>query len=107
MNQWIVAVIFLVGNLTAIMPVGLCPCWLMADVGIRHPHLAGNPAQPHPHGYLFDLFQAQEAASPPSVTTVRDWLHRVAAVSLWRLLPGDAIDKTGWLPEIEPPPPRV
>ena len=53
--------------LTAFMPPGVCPCWLMFDPAHHHPHFDGHPEQPHSHEYLLDLFESQTAPAAPMV----------------------------------------
>lgn len=101
---WLILVALV--SLTALTPVGLCPCWLMADVRAYHPHPDGHPERPHGHGYLLELFDAQPVAIVVvALIPAHDLVMFLAHGSLWQWVMGLALGPAGWVsPPIKPPP---
>lgn len=103
----IILLILLVG-LTAFAQPGLCPCWLMVDIQTRHPHPGGQPDQPHGHDYLDDLFSAGLAAvATLSLVPAHALIALLATGNLWRPIADHSSFAHGWMPALEPPPPRL
>jgi len=86
---------------------GVCPCWLMPDPAHQHPHVGANPDEPHSHGYLFDLFQAQTVAAAPLTLVPASIVTALQAASeLWRPLHTLSLPANGWSFAPPVPPPR-
>jgi hypothetical protein len=87
---------------------GLCPCWLLRDVARIHPHLGGDPSQPHTHEYLSNWIDSAPVAAPPILLpTIALVLELALAVALWRSLVSHGVFSRG--SSIPPPlrPPRA
>ncbi len=92
----------------ALMPPGVCPCWLMFDPAANHPHFDGHPEIPHDHEYLFDYFQSQTVAASSLALIPAALLIALQAVSgLLRNLTGHVLLGDGWAYLPPTPPPRV
>jgi len=99
--------LFLAGYLTLAQP-GLCPCWLIADVQKYHPHLFAHPERPHPHGYLFEIFNAESVAvAPPLPIPARTLILASAISSLWWHIGSHAFSVADWAAPPPTPPPRL
>ncbi len=108
MSRPTIALLILLISLTAFAQPGLCPCWLMADVQTRHPHLGGDPGGDHGHDYLNDLFSAGLAAVATfSLIPARTLIALLATGNLWRPIADHSSFAHGWTPTLEPPPPRL
>lgn len=92
--------------LVALAPPGLCPCWLIADVRHIHPHPSGEPDRPHPHDYLFEMFQTQPAhtSEPPLHPTAL--IEHLKDRSVWQAVGDYARVISGWSAAPPTPPPR-
>ena len=99
--------LFLAGYLTLAQP-GLCPCWLMADVLKYHPHPFTHPERPHPHGYLFEIFNAESAAvAPPLPLPARTLILALALSGLWLWIGSHTAIVANWMAPPPTPPPRL
>lgn len=99
--------IFLVG-FTALTQPGLCPCWLIGDVRLYHPHFDAQPERAHSHTYLFELYNSQTVASaPPFPIPARTVILVLGLGSLWRHLTHAALPVAGWAAPPSTPPPRL
>lgn len=99
--------LIVVSLFVAVMPPGLCPCWLMRDVRALHPHPGGFPERPHRHDYLFEIFQSQPAIAVEQVTNpVGRLIEHLLNNSVW--LSGQALTVyvPGWRAAPPTPPPR-
>ncbi len=98
--------IFLAGFMALAQP-GLCPCWLVRDVRLYHPHPGGHPERPHSHGYLLELFNAESAAvASPLPIPARTLILFLALSTVWWCIGGYAPALTGWASPPSTPPPR-
>lgn len=103
---WLILVTLV--SLTALAPVGLCPCWLVADVRTFHPHPDGHPERPHGHGYLFEMFDAQSVAIVAvALIPAHELVRLLAQDSLWQQVIGLTLGAAGWIPPPFEPPPRI
>ena len=108
MSRPVLLFLALLIGLTAFAQPGLCPCWLMADVEIYHPHPDGNPDGDHGHDYLDDLFSAGLAAvATLSLVPAHALIALLTAVQLWQPITHNSTFASGWTPSLEPPPPRL
>jgi hypothetical protein len=94
--------------LTALASPGLCPCWLLRDVGVVHPHLITPESPDHPHDYLFDLHAATaDAAVFVTWTPVGALLTALAAASLWHRSGDPFLHRLDRQPRPLRPPPKT
>ncbi len=108
MSRPVLILLALLVGLTAFAQPGLCPCWLMADVQIYHPHPDGNPDRDHGHDYLDDLFSAGLAAvATLSLIPAQTLIALLTTGILWRPIADNSTFAHGWTPSLEPPPPRL
>jgi hypothetical protein len=108
MRRLTLAALLLVIGLTVLAPPGLCPCWLLADVREIHPHPFLRPELPHPHNYLFELFQADSPAVAPVIPSPAYVLLALLGLSaLWRPVMHQPLTAKGWAAPPPVPPPRV
>ena len=99
--------LFLAGYLALTQP-GLCPCWLIREVRIYHPHPFAHPERPHPHDYLFELYNSQTVASTPSLPTpARALILALALGALWLYVAHTTVAILGWAAHPPIPPPRL
>ncbi|MGH2606254.1 MAG: hypothetical protein ACRDG5_06650, partial [Anaerolineales bacterium] len=49
--------------LIALAQPGLCPCWLLRDTDVVHPHLIAPESPEHPHDFLFEFHTATADAA--------------------------------------------
>ena len=107
MSRLTLALLILLAGSIALAQPGLCPCWLIPDVGKYHPHPDGYPERPHPHGYLLELFNAESAAVvPPFPIPARTLILFLALSTVWWCMGGNAPSLTGWASPPSTPPPR-
>jgi hypothetical protein len=100
--------LWLLAALIALLPPGLCPCWLTADPAALHPHLGQPAAERHGHGYLLEIFTAQPAAAAPEFAGPAAVLLALLAVgAAWRNVYMPALNAGGWHPTLDFPPPRL
>jgi hypothetical protein len=92
----------------ALMPPGLCPCWLMHDVRAFHPHPGGFPERPHRHDYLFDIFQSQQAADMEIMPNpVGMLIEKLLNGSVWQARDMFKVSALNWQSAPPTPPPRL
>ncbi len=95
-------------GLTAFAPPGLCPCWLMMDIRAYHPHPSGHPEASHNHDYLNDLFSTGLAAvASLALIPAHALIALLTTPQLWRHIIHDFTFAHGWIPSLDPPPPRL
>lgn len=108
MRRSVLALSLFVAVVTAFAQPGLCPCWLLPDVTVHHPHLDGHPERPHSHGYLFDLFQTHTvAAAPLTLLSAGHFIALLASAGLWRPLHNLSLYICEWSFSPPSPPPRM
>ncbi|MEK7787602.1 MAG: hypothetical protein AAB658_19530 [Chloroflexota bacterium] len=108
MSRPVIILFILLVGLTAFAQPGLCPCWLMADIQAHHPHPGGYLDRDHGHDYLNDLFSAGLAAvATLSLLPARTLIALLATGNLWRPIADHSSLAHGWVPALEPPPPRL
>ncbi len=108
MSRPALALLIFLAGFTALAQPGLCPCWLVREVRIYHPHPDSHPERPHPHGYLLELFNAEMGATvPPFPTPARTVIVSLAHGSLWRRIGGHAVSVVDWAAPPPMPPPRL
>jgi hypothetical protein len=94
---------------TTLAQPGIPACWLERQACEIHIHLSQHQANsPHTHGYLFDLANADGAATLPSVFIPLSILfllffNTLITRGLARQLTGEGC----WISRPEPPPPRT
>lgn len=70
--------------IVALAPPGLCPCWLLRDAAVLHPHLISPEWPDHPHDYLFEFYAATaDAAVAATWIPLGALLMALAAACLW------------------------
>lgn len=107
MSRPALALLIFLAGFTALAQPGLCPCWLVRDVRIYHPHPDSHPERPHPHGYLLELFNAESAAvAPPLPIPARTLILFLALSTVWWCVGSYAPSLTGWAFPPSTPPPR-
>lgn len=70
-------------KLHAFSPLGLCACWLIADVQYVHPHLGQGPDRPHDYNNLLEIFKAQALVTPPPLMPAQVWVRFTHALTMW------------------------
>jgi hypothetical protein len=94
---------------TALAQPGIPACWLERHACEIHIHLSQRQAEsPHTHGYLFDLANADGAATLPSLFIPLSILFLLIFDTL--IMRGFTRQLTGesrWISRLEPPPPRT
>lgn len=94
--------------LAAFAPPGLCPCWLLRDVAVVHPHVIAPESPDHPHDYLFDLHAATaDAAVAVTWIPVGAVLTALAAASLWHSARDPFLHRLDRQPRPLRPPPKT
>jgi hypothetical protein len=106
MQRPALAVYLILALFVAILPPGLCPCWLMPEPAKQHPHFDWHPERPHGHNYLFDLFQSQTVPALLVASVPLSLLIALQAASGLRRRLGDLVlPPSGWaMPPLTPPP---
>jgi len=94
-------------GLTVLAQPGLCPCWLIPNVKVIHPHPAGNANQPHGHDYLFEMLPAY-AAVIANLAVLPAWalILLLGMAGLWRRMSHVALSGGDTAPRPPFPPPR-
>lgn len=90
---------------TALAPPGLCPCWLLRDVAVIHPHVI-HTHEDHPHEYLFDYTAMGDAAVAGLPLPIGSLLMALTAGALWRETQGSFLDALPWNSRPLVPPPK-
>jgi hypothetical protein len=90
---------------TALAPPGLCPCWLLRDVAVIHPHLM-DTLPDHYHDYLLDFTAMGDAAVAGVPVPLGALLTALTAAALWRKTEDPTLDALSWSPLPLFPPPK-
>jgi hypothetical protein len=106
MSRLLIAFSLFLSLQTALLPAGLCGCWLMVDVAEHHPHPDGHSEQPHSHEYLFDLFNAGTPATATlNVLPADQLVELLNANPLWHQVTDVLAEPSAWSsPPLSPPP---
>lgn len=102
------SVLLFLAGFTVFAQPGLCPCWLMVDVQKYHLHPFAHPERPHPHDYLFEIFNAESAAvAPPLPLPARTLILALALSGLWLWIGSHTASVANWMTPPPTPPPRL
>lgn len=91
--------------ITALAPPGLCPCWLLRDMAVIHPHVM-NTSLDHHHDYLFDFIAMGDAAVAGLPVPLGALLTALMAAALWRKTERFFLNARSWSPLPLFPPPK-
>jgi hypothetical protein len=104
---FLVAILVFLASLTAFAQPGLCPCWLIEDVGEVHPHFDRHPERPHAHNYLFEMFPAGTAVlAEPGLLPAASLILLLGLAALWQPRHDATIFSRARAPLPLTPPPR-
>jgi hypothetical protein len=106
--RWIGLFIFFHVFLTALMPPGLCSCWINPARETVHVHFGHAHAESsHSHGYLSKLSDADAGGVLPLLIIPAALLVVLLSQTniFWRI-PSALSHSREWKPKVAPPPPR-
>ncbi len=100
-----VALPALLAGILPVTPPGLCPCWLLDHI---HPHPFAHSELPHSHDYLFWMFSADTAETPPALPTSSEVHARLLSLNdLWSEASEPLPGSPAWSGSPSKPPPRL
>ncbi len=108
LSRWLLVVTLLSTALVVLMPPGLCPCWLNAEVERFHLHIGKVTEEDHSHEYLNQLSETT-VADTHSIKILPARLLVALLIgmgALTRQLFAPAISFSGWYLLPPKPPPR-